>query len=189
MLAGQPSAKIYCSRFEVPLREFIGVWHSWIQRRRTGELLIDVHDYSHVHHGPGVILVAHECFYFMDQGDGRPGLAYRRRRGDQVPVHAGLRDAAAHAVRACVFLEEDLPGKIAFDASAILVGFDDRLAAPNTAEAFGTAYPELRALGDELYPDAEVQIAQAGEVPRGPLRASISAGTTIPIGALAARLG
>ncbi len=117
MLAAQPSAKIYCSRFELPLRDFIGIWHSWIQRRRTGELLIDVHDYSHVHHGPGVILVAHECFYFMDQGDGRPGLAYRHRRGDQVPVHAGLRDAVAHQRQAGIVGHDAAPHKHPVEAS------------------------------------------------------------------------
>jgi hypothetical protein len=185
MEAAQPSAKIYCSRFELPIRELIGVFHGWIQKRRTGELLIDVHDYSHVHHGPGVILVAHECFYFLDQGEGRPGLVRRKRRGEPVPVRAGLREAVRATARACAFLEEDLAGKIAFDASEVLVGFEDRLAAPNTADVFAGMLPELEALAADLYGAATVE--QAGEIPAGPLRARVKTEETTSVAQLAGR--
>ena len=43
----------------VNIRDFIPVFHSWIQQHKVaGHQLIDVHDYSHVHNGSGILLVA-----------------------------------------------------------------------------------------------------------------------------------
>ncbi|MCS7047943.1 MAG: hypothetical protein NZ483_01440, partial [Verrucomicrobiae bacterium] len=64
-----------------PLKDFIPVFHGWIQRQALpGHLLIDVHDYSHVYQGPGILLVAHEANISIDQSEGRPGLLYLRKR-------------------------------------------------------------------------------------------------------------
>ena len=52
----------------VELEEFIPVFHDWIQTQQLAELLIDVADYRHVPHGPGVVLVAHDAHYAMDLG-------------------------------------------------------------------------------------------------------------------------
>ena len=49
----------------VDQEEFIPVFHDWIQNP-SGELLIDVVDYRHVHDGPGVILIAHDAHYAID---------------------------------------------------------------------------------------------------------------------------
>src|SRR5205809_624377 len=63
------------------LTEFIPVFHSWIQRQALpSHLLIDVHDYSHVHHGPGILLVAHEANISIDEAEGRRGLVYIRKQ-------------------------------------------------------------------------------------------------------------
>src|SRR5690349_3838270 len=63
---------------------FIGVFNDWIQRqptprRVTPELLIDVADYRHVNHGPGLLLIGHEANYSLDQAEGRWGLLYARK--------------------------------------------------------------------------------------------------------------
>src|SRR5205807_2486817 len=57
----------------------IPIFHSWIQNQPFGELLIDVADYRHVHHGPGIVLIGHEADYSLDQTDGRLGLRYNRK--------------------------------------------------------------------------------------------------------------
>ena len=45
----------------IRLEDFIPIFHGWIQKQMLdGHLLIDIHDYSHIHHGPGILLVAHE---------------------------------------------------------------------------------------------------------------------------------
>src|SRR5262245_66172288 len=63
----------------VRLDAFIPIFHGWIQRQNlAGHLLIDVHDYSHIHDGPGILLVAHEGNVSIDMSDGRPGRMYYR---------------------------------------------------------------------------------------------------------------
>ena len=63
------------------LKEFIPVFHGWIQRQALpGHMLLDVHDYSHVHHGPGILLVAHEANLSIDEAEGRRGLVYIRKQ-------------------------------------------------------------------------------------------------------------
>jgi len=68
---------------------FVPIFHSWIQKQAVeGHLLIDIHDYSHVHRGPGILLVAHEGNFSMDQAEGRLGLFYYRKQ----PSDGSLRD-------------------------------------------------------------------------------------------------
>src|SRR5581483_5895619 len=62
----------------------IPIFHGWIQNRlvlnkELPELLIDVADYRHVHHGPGIVLVGHEADYSIDNTDGRLGMRYNRK--------------------------------------------------------------------------------------------------------------
>ncbi|MEC9298045.1 MAG: hypothetical protein VYA38_01995, partial [Gemmatimonadota bacterium] len=54
----------------------IEVFHRWIQENRIPGTLIDVHDYTHVPDGPGVLLVAHEWHLRTDEAGGRIGLEY-----------------------------------------------------------------------------------------------------------------
>ena len=66
----------------VPVREFIPVFHSWIQKQAVeNHLLIDVHDYSHMHQGPGILLVAQEA-------NGRHPFVKLQRQGcrRQIPL-------------------------------------------------------------------------------------------------------
>ena len=51
--------------------EVLKLFHEWIQEDRIDDLLIDVADYRHVPDGPGVILVAHNAFYSLDNAAGR----------------------------------------------------------------------------------------------------------------------
>ena len=74
----------------VDLAAAIPVFHRWIQQQALPGLLLDVADYRHVPEGPGVVLVAHEAIYGLDQGGGRLGLLYNRRtRLDAAPPPAG----------------------------------------------------------------------------------------------------
>ncbi|HEV8246140.1 MAG TPA: hypothetical protein VGP93_10250, partial [Polyangiaceae bacterium] len=76
------SPKIQVKYFAVEpiaLEHFVPVFHRFIRDHVLDELLIDVADYAHVHHGPGVVLVGHAADYYMDQGEGRLGLLYSRK--------------------------------------------------------------------------------------------------------------
>jgi len=124
----------------VNLRDFIPVFHGWIQQQKVaGHQLIDVHDYSHVHNGPGILLVAHEGNFSMDQEGGRLGLLYYRKRPLDGGFEANLKSVLQTALEACKLLESEpkLDG-IKFDTKEILVIANDRLLAPNDAAARST---------------------------------------------------
>ncbi len=109
------------------LTEFIPVFHGWIQRQALpGHLLIDVHDYSHVHHGPGILLVAHEANLSLDEAEGRRGLVYIRKQP------ATLREIVEAARRAAQLLEKEQG--VEFVASPFEVFVNDRLHSPSAAQ-------------------------------------------------------
>ena len=61
--------------------EYIPVFHRWIQEQVFEDhLLIDVHNYSHVKDGPGILLVAHEGQFSLSFDEFKPALSYVRRR-------------------------------------------------------------------------------------------------------------
>ena len=61
-------------------REFVPELHRWIQNDSiSGHMLIDVVDYSHIPDGPGIILVAHEGHFSLDQENHKPGILYMRK--------------------------------------------------------------------------------------------------------------
>ena len=127
----------------VRLRDFIPVFHSWIQQQKVaGHQLIDVHDYSHVHNGPGILLVAHEGNFSMDQEDGRLGLFYYRKRPLEGGFEANLKSVLQTVLQACKLLESEpkLDG-IKFDTKEVLVIANDRLLASNDAAARVTLEP------------------------------------------------
>jgi hypothetical protein len=147
----------------VPLAQFVPVFHGFIQQKALPDhLLIDVADYQHVHHGPGIVLVAHEANFYTDTGEGRLGLMYQRKQ----PVVGAetLRDRFGQVVgatlRACVRLEDEpaLGGRLRFRTDEMVFRVNDRLLAPNTPETFAAVEPDLRAFVSELYPGEEVTL-------------------------------
>ncbi len=159
----QPILKLFCRGESPPPGELIGVFHKWIQQQRFGNqlLLFDVADYSHVEQGPGVLLVAQECYLGLgEQEGGGMGLLYRQRRGPDRSAGEGLRAGLAILLQAAVLLEQDLAG-LQFDPAQLLVGFDDQLAAPNTAATSAALEPTIRAFAEPLYPEG-VHLSAAG---------------------------
>ena len=123
--------KFFCTnQQDRELTEFIPVFHGWIQRQALpSHLLIDVHDYSHVHHGPGILLVAHEANLSLDEAEVRRGLAYIRKQPATLSEIIGY---ARHAAK----LLSDEQG-VQFDTGQFEVFVNDRLAAPSLDEIAG----------------------------------------------------
>ncbi len=93
--------KLFFANSTKSLKEFIPVFHGWIQRQALpGHMLLDVHDYSHVHHGPGILLVSHEANISIDEAEGRRGLVYIRKQP------ATLSEIIEHARQAAKLLGE-----------------------------------------------------------------------------------
>ena len=143
MLVAQPTAKLFVASSTLKSDDYINLFHGWIQKSRIDELLIDVHNYSHVPGGPGIILVAHESYHCIDQKGDAEGLWYRVRRGvPQSPADA-LHSALKRAVTACQYLEEDSDGAVTFSGATLQLGFEDRLRAPNSDATFEALQPTL----------------------------------------------
>jgi len=116
--------------------EFIPIFHEWIQKQTIeNHLLIDVHNYSHVHDGPGILLVAHEGNFSMERADDRLGLLYYRKQPVQM-----FTEIIKPAVQGCRLLEDDsrLRGRLRFRNDEVLIVANDRLVAPNNDETFST---------------------------------------------------
>ncbi len=124
---------------------FINVFHRWIQEQALPELLIDVADYCHVPDGPGVLLIAHEADYSMDNTDGRWGLRYNRKAPLAGSNDDRFRQALSAAAKACCLLEKE-PGAtgLKFSRTEFEVFVNDRALAPNTPEAFAAFQSELK---------------------------------------------
>jgi hypothetical protein len=140
----------------VDLRALIPVFHRWIQQQGLpGHMLIDVHDYSHVHNGPGILLVAHEGNFSLDGSDGRPGLAYERKQPAADPLETCVESARA----ACRLLEAE---GLRFRADELVVFANDRLLAPNTPEGRSKFEPIIR----QAFPGARITPAPQAADPR-----------------------
>lgn len=134
----------------VNLHDFIPVFQGWIQQQKIeGHQLIDVHDYSHVHNGPGILLVAHEGNFSMDQEGGRLGLFYYRKRPLPDGFEANLKAVLKIAQQAYKLLEsEPALNSIKFKSDEALVVTNDRLLAPNDAATRAKLEPVIaRTLG------------------------------------------
>ncbi len=126
------------------LDSFVPVFHQWVKNQKvSGELLIDVADYTHVHQGPGILLVGHGVDFYIDEGQGRPGLLFARKR-DAPPEADRLADTFKNALQACAFLEaeQSLSG-LHFKTDEWLFQITDKLDAPNTGATLESVRPEL----------------------------------------------
>lgn len=123
--------KFFFTNSSRQLTEFIPVFHNWIQRQALpGHLLIDVHDYSHVHRGPGILLVAHEANVSVDEAEGRRGLVYVRKQPATLP------EIIEHARQTAELLGEP------YDAGQFEVFVNDRLATVTAKDIPGHATPK-----------------------------------------------
>ena len=135
----------------IPLTAFIDIFHAWIQAS-DGDYH-DVADYSHIHAGPGILLVSHEADISIDNTGNRLGLLYNRKRPLGGSSNEKLKFAFKTALESCRRFENEpvLRGRVRFRGDEALFLVNDRLAAPNTDETFRAMKPELEGLARTLY--------------------------------------
>jgi len=144
----------------VQLDALIPIFHRWIQKQNlTGHLLIDVHDYSHMHHGPGVLLVAHEGNFSIDTSDGRPGLMYYRKTPTALSPIEHLTTIFRSALQASRLLERD--ARMRFNLDEFIVIANDRLNAPNDDQTFVEVQPPLSASLKQVFEGAEFRLTRS----------------------------
>jgi hypothetical protein len=162
----------------VSLAEYGAVFNSWIQGQRLDELLIDVADYLHVHHGPGIMLIGHEADYSLDQRAGRLGLLYNRKEQLDGTNLQKLVQAAHAALTAAQILEQE--NDLKFIGSEVQVIVNDRLLVPNTAASFEALEPDLQAFFTGLYNGAEYELEHLVN-PRERFTVNVKTGTSFDV--------
>jgi hypothetical protein len=126
-------------------KNFVPIFHSWIQKQAVEKhQLIDVHDYSHIHHGPGILLVGHEGNFSTEMGEGIPGLVYFRKQPAGT-FEETLRASLKAVLQAAALIEAEpgLEGSVRLRRDEFLFISNDRLLAPNNAPAFEAVKPVL----------------------------------------------
>jgi len=143
------------------LEPLIPIFHSWITGRDFNEMLLDVADYRHVPSGPGVVAIGHEADYAVDNAGGRLSVRYNRKTAVEGDNSFALQQAARAALTACRRLEEEprLGGNLRFGGREIEIFINDRLLAPNRAETFEAARPDLDAFARQLFGGAEYSLS------------------------------
>ncbi len=138
---------------EIPLATFIPVFHRWIQEDKLEGLLVDVTEYTHVYQGPGVLLIAHEANYSLDEENGKRGFLYNQKKTPKRSVDDHLKTAFRRALTACLTLEKEteLAGKIKFSPNHLQVFVNDRLEAPYSPESLGALEEILNPFLSQLY--------------------------------------
>ncbi len=175
---------------ELDPKALIPVFHRWIQQRAIpGHLLIDVADYSHVPHGPGVMLVAHEGHFSLDNSDQRLGLMYTRKQPTEGSFTERFQAVLRATLQARQLLaqEADLSGGLVFKDDELVLVANDRLQAPNTTESFATLRDELGRFLPGLLGE-EPAIAHVKSQPRERLALSITVPQALDIPGLLQRL-
>ena len=152
------NVKIYLENPDpINLADFSAVFNTWIQQQRLDELLIDVADYLHVHHGPGIMLIGHEADYSLDHRAGRLGLLYNRK----AQLDGNTQDKLTQAVRATLTVAQILEKEngLKFNGSEVQVIVNDRLLVPNTSQAFAELEPDIKSFFYQLYGGSEYSLS------------------------------
>ena len=143
----------------IHLDDFIPIFHSWIQKQSLDKhLLIDIHDYSHMHQGPGILLVAHEGNFSIDMTDGRPGLLYYRKTPAALPPAEHVAMILRSALQAVRLLEK-------FSTDEFVIIANDRLAAPNNEKTFTELQPILTAALKQVFDRSTFTLTRATKDP------------------------
>jgi hypothetical protein len=118
---------------DIPLPEFIPVFHRCLRDASVSGTFIDVADYSHVPEGPGILLIGHEGNLSIDGSGPRRGLRYQNKRSPDRSLPDSLFEALGRLLEAAIVLERDPPpGRaLGFDTGTLQVCTNDRLHSSN----------------------------------------------------------
>ena len=157
------TARIYTTKSSLTPSDLRLLFHEWIQQDALDELLLDVADYTHVPKGPGVLLVAHECYVGFDDADGRFGLSWSARQDALGPAADNWRHAVSRLLVAARAAERRFGKELAFEAAQLVLGCNDRLHTPHGEASYNALHGALKAVASEVYPGADCEIEPIGE--------------------------
>jgi hypothetical protein len=169
--------------------KLIPMYHRWIQQKTLEDLLIDVADYSHVPAGPGVMLIAHEGNYALDETGHERGVVYYSKQ----PLPGELPERFAQVARKTLKAAQLMTGDAELNGALKVPGNDlqffanDRLLAPNTQAAYAELEPALKSFLDRLYAGAAYTLVRETD-PRERLSVRVHADAEVPLETLLARV-
>ena len=141
-------------------RDLIPELHRWIQNDSVPEhMLIDVVDYSHIPDGPGIMLVAHEGHFSLDEENFKPGIMYMRK----IDINGSFKDrfnkVLSITIRAAQLLINGKSEKeLAFSHNSLRFISNDRRLAENI-DANQKLYAEIiNKLFKENFPGSKIEI-------------------------------
>lgn len=139
----------------IPPTVFIDIFQTWIQGS-DGDYY-DVADYSHMHAGPGILLIFHEANISMDETGDRRGLLYNQKQPLSGSNEWKLQVVFKSALEFCKRIEDEpvLRGRLKFRGNEVLFLINDRLLAPSSDETFYSLRPDLEGLAHTLYGGAD----------------------------------
>ncbi len=172
---------------KVDLAALVPVLHGWIREKKVDEPLIDVANYEHVPKGPGVVLIGIVSDFYLDLGEGRPGLLYSKKRTGEGNLRERVAQAFRRAFVAASLLEAEPSLDLRFGTSEILFRIPDRLNAPNDDATFDAVRPVLDEVLGTLFGRGGYSVARAGD-PREPFTVRITVREASSLEALAAKL-
>ena len=150
----------------VPLTAFIDVFHGWIQA--SDGVYHDVADYSHMHQGPGIVLVAPDFYVSVDETGGRRGFLFSQKARLEGSNQERLARVFQSALEYCRRLQAEsaLQGKIDFRFDEFEITLNERLLAPNGDESYGAFKAEVETFVGQIFGGAPVSLQQESDARR-----------------------
>jgi hypothetical protein len=173
----------------VDILKLIPIYHRWIQQNALQDLLIDVADYSHVPAGPGVMLIAHEGNYALDETGHERGVVYYSKQKLTGELPERFAHVARKALQAAELMRADaeLEGALKLPGNRLQFFANDRLVAPNTEAAYAEIEPALKVFLDRLYANAKYTCTREAD-PKERLSVRVQAEGEVALQTLLARL-
>jgi len=181
--------KFFADAEDLDILKLIPIYHRWIQKSALDDLLIDVADYTHVPNGPGVMLIAHEGNYALDETGHARGIVYYSKQPLDGELTARLAQVARKALQAAQLMSADaeLGGALKVPGNRLEFFANDRLAAPNTDAAYAELEPALKKFLERLFAGAPYTVARASD-PKERLSVRVQTEGEVPVDTLLARL-
>ena len=175
-------------REPVPLTAFIDLFHGWIQA--SDGVYHDVADYSHMHQGPGIVLVAPDFYVSVDETGGRRGFLFSQKAPLDGTNQERLARVFQSAVENCRRLQAEpiVRGKMEFRFDEFEITLNDRLLAPNGDASYQALKSEIEPFASRLYGGAPVALQQESDARRR-VRLRIQAMAPVELAGLLSRVG
>jgi hypothetical protein len=173
----------------IDILKLIPIYHRWIQDKALDDLLIDVADYSHVPSGPGVMLIAHEGNYALDESGHELGVVYYSKQKLPGELPERFARVAYKALEATQLMsrDPDLEGALHVSGTELQFFANDRLSAPNTEAAYDEIEPAFRRFLDRLYDGAPYTLSREQD-PKERLSFRVQVKTHVDVATLLSRL-